>query len=61
MNDLPLTVIGTVKTPLWVTSDVVTVTVMTGAVVPLDAMPVVNPVTCPVIVPTVALCAVVPS
>ena len=30
--------------------------VMTGAVVPLLAIPVVSPVTCPVIVPTVALC-----
>jgi hypothetical protein len=54
VNDFPSTVSGTVKVPLCAVKDVVTVMVITGAVVPLLDIDVVSPVTCPVMVPTVA-------
>ena len=60
VNVVPSTVTGTVKVPLLVVRDVVDVNVMTGAVVPLESIEVVRPVTCPVMVPTVAFCCVEP-
>ena len=45
VNVLPSTVTGTVRVPFLVVSAVVTVMVITGAVVLLEAMEVVSPVT----------------